>query len=151
MNFILGHVGDNCPCSLLWRYNDRDGVTNHQTDDCLLNRLFRRRSKTPSKLRVTDLCLGNSPVTGDFPAQRASKAENYSIWWHHHVYWFQVSSFRYINATCNIKTSHTACCRVLIDRFVSTVRNKDTIGRHISEAILMNVNSVYMPHCEIHN
>ena len=28
------------------------------------------------------LC-GNSPVTGEFPAQRASIAENVSIWWRH--------------------------------------------------------------------
>ena len=28
------------------------------------------------KLRVTGLCEGNSPVTGEFPAQRASNAEN---------------------------------------------------------------------------
>ena len=27
------------------------------------------------------------PVTGEFPAQRASNAENVSIWWRHHVYW----------------------------------------------------------------
>ena len=27
---------------------------------------------------------GNSPVTGEFPAQRASNAENVSIWWRHH-------------------------------------------------------------------
>ena len=31
------------------------------------------------------LCAGNSPVTGEFPAQRASYAENISIWWRHHV------------------------------------------------------------------
>ena len=30
------------------------------------------------------LCAGNSPVTGEFPAQRASNAENVSIWWRHH-------------------------------------------------------------------
>ena len=30
------------------------------------------------------LC-GNSPVTGEFPAQMASNAENFSIWWRHHV------------------------------------------------------------------
>ena len=46
----------------------------------------RRRSKKTAKLRVTGLCEGNSPVTGEFPAQRASKAENVSIWWRHHVY-----------------------------------------------------------------
>ena len=51
----------------------------------VLNRLFRRRSKKISKLRVTGLCEGNSLVTGEFPAQRASDAENGSIQWRHHV------------------------------------------------------------------
>ena len=41
----------------------------------LLNRLFRRRLKNTPKLRVTRLCEGNSPVIGEFPAQRASNAE----------------------------------------------------------------------------
>ena len=40
-------------------------------------------NKKTSKLRVTGLCEGNSPVTGEFPAQRASNAENVSIWWRH--------------------------------------------------------------------
>ena len=35
--------------------------------------------KKKSKLRVTGLCAGNSPVTDEFPAQRASNAENVSI------------------------------------------------------------------------
>ena len=34
--------------------------------------------------RVTGLCAGNSPVTGEFLAQMASNAENDSIWWRHH-------------------------------------------------------------------
>ena len=68
---------------LAWRQNGRDGVSNHQPHDCLLNRSFRRRSKT-SKLRVTCLSEGNSPVIGEFPEQRASIAENVSIWWRHH-------------------------------------------------------------------
>ena len=70
--------------TLQWRHNGPDGVSNHQPYDCLLNRLFRRTSKKTSKLRVIGLCEGNSPVTGEFPAQRASNAENYSIWWRHH-------------------------------------------------------------------
>ena len=37
-----------------------------------------------SKLRITGICGGNSPVTGEFPAQRASNVENISIWWRHH-------------------------------------------------------------------
>ena len=67
-----------------WRHNERDGVSNHQPHDCLLNRLFRRRSKKTSNLCVTGLCEGNSPGTGEFPAQRASHAENVSIWWRHY-------------------------------------------------------------------
>ena len=47
--------------SLQWRHNDHDRVSNHQPHGCLLNRLFRRRSKKTSKLRVTGLCVGNSP------------------------------------------------------------------------------------------
>ena len=67
--------------SLHWRHNGHDSVSNHKPHDCLLNRLFRRRSKKISKFRVTGLCAGNSPETGEFPAQMASKAENVSIWW----------------------------------------------------------------------
>ena len=39
--------------------------------------------KNTSKLRVNGRCAGNSPVTGEFPAQMASSAENVSIWWRH--------------------------------------------------------------------
>ena len=69
---------------LQWRHNGRDGVSNHQPHDSLLNRLFGRRSKKTSKFRVTGLCAGNSPVTGEFPAQMTSNAENVPIWWRHH-------------------------------------------------------------------
>ena len=61
-----------------------DGISNHQPHDCLLNRLFRRKSKKTSKLRVTGLCEGDSLATGEFTAQRASNAENVSIKWRHH-------------------------------------------------------------------
>ena len=47
--------------SLRWRHNRRDCVSYHQPHGSLLNRLFRRRSKKTSKLRVTGLCAGNSP------------------------------------------------------------------------------------------
>ena len=75
----------NIPSPLRYRHNGCDGVSNHQPHDCLLNRSFRRRSKKTPKLRVTGLCEGNSPVTGEFPSQRASNAENASIWWRHHA------------------------------------------------------------------
>ena len=69
---------------LHWRHNGRDGVSNHQPHHCLLNRLFRPRSRKTSKLHVTGLCAGNSPVTGEFPAQMASSGEDVSIRWRHH-------------------------------------------------------------------
>ena len=78
-------LGNDRTPTLQSRHNRCDGVSNHQPHDCLLNLLFRRRSKKRSKLRVTGLCAGNSPVTGEFPAQMASKAENVSIWWRHDV------------------------------------------------------------------
>ena len=71
--------------SLKWRRNGREGGSNHQPYCCLLNNSFRRRSKKTSKLRVTCLCAGNSPVTGEFPAQMSSNAENVFISWRHHT------------------------------------------------------------------
>ena len=75
---------------LQWCHHERDGVSNHRRLDCLLTRLFRRRSKKTSNLRVTGLCEGNSTVTSEFPSQRASNAENASIWWLNHAI---ISSF----------------------------------------------------------
>ena len=66
--------------SLQWCHNERDGVSYHQLQDCLLNRLFRCRSNKTSKLSVTGLCVGNSPATGEFPTQRASNAEKCFHW-----------------------------------------------------------------------
>ena len=48
--------------TLQWRHSERDGVSNHQPHNYLFNRLFKRRTKKTSKLRVTGLCEGNSPV-----------------------------------------------------------------------------------------
>ena len=69
---------------LRWRHNERCGVSNHRRLHRLLNRLSRRRSQKISKLRVTGLGEGNSPVTGEFPTPVASNAENASIWCRHH-------------------------------------------------------------------
>ena len=85
----------NAKKTLQWCHNGRDGVSSHQPHECLLNRLFGRRSKKTSKLRVTGLCEGNSPMTGEFPAQRTSNAENVSIWWRHHGWPFKSRSRLY--------------------------------------------------------
>ena len=83
--------------SLQWRHNGHDSVSNHQPHDCLLNRLFRRRSKKTSKLHGTGLCVQNSPGTGEFPTQMASNMENASIWWCHHVNQMIVLFWHHIN------------------------------------------------------
>ena len=85
-DYVYRHIGFRYdpPYSLQWRHNGCGSVSSRQPHDCLLNRLFRRRSKKTSKLRVTGLCVGNSPGTGEFPAQITSNAENVSIWWRHH-------------------------------------------------------------------
>ena len=70
--------------TLRWRHNDHDSVSNHQPHGCLFNRLFGCKSKKTSKLRVTGLLCREFTGTGEFPAQRASYAENVSIWWRHH-------------------------------------------------------------------
>ena len=77
--------------SLQWRHNGQGSVSNHQPHDCLLNRLFRHRSNKTLKLRVT----------GEFPTQMVSNAENVFIWWRHHVIgpwemwpYFQICDFQ---------------------------------------------------------
>ena len=77
--------------TLQLRHNGRDSVSDRQLHDCLLNRLFRRRSKKTPKL--TGLCAGKSPGNGEFPAQMSSNAENVSIWWHHQC------GLRYVGAS----------------------------------------------------
>ena len=42
--------------ALQWRHNAHDGVSNNRRLDCLIKRLFRRRSRETSKLRATGLC-----------------------------------------------------------------------------------------------
>ena len=76
IDVLLCFVVDSNRC----RHNESDGVSNLQPHHRLLNRFFRRKSK----LRVTGLCDGNSPVTGELPARRTSNAENVFIWWRHH-------------------------------------------------------------------
>ena len=60
-------------------YDGHDGVSNHQPYDCL------QIKDNISKVHVSGLCEGISPVTGEFPPQRTSNTENVSIWWRHHV------------------------------------------------------------------
>ena len=113
--------------SLQWRHNERDGVSNHQPCDCLLNCLFRRISKKTSKLRVTGLCAGNSPVTGKFPAQRASNAKNVSIWWRHHVVlWWQQAGCKTLQEVISIFSKNIPS----IASFPLTLEHQSHFCRH---------------------
>ena len=73
LNCLGGH------CSLQWRHNEHDGVSNHQPHDCLLNRLFKAQIKENIK------APRHWPLCGEFtghrwiPAQRTSNAENVSM------------------------------------------------------------------------
>ena len=85
----LLNIIDNTNCCWLTSDHDSDvimgAMASQITSLTIVYRLFRSRSKKTSKLRVTGHCAGNSPVTGEFPAQMTSNAENVSIWWRHHV------------------------------------------------------------------
>ena len=84
----MGVVGTPIGASGWWHYNDiiMSAMASQIISlECLFNCLFRRRSKKTSKLRVTGLCEGNSPITGEFPSQRVTKAGKVSSWWRHHV------------------------------------------------------------------
>ena len=55
--------------TLQWRHNESYGISNHQHLDCLLNCLFRRRSKHQSSASLAfakgiQRCLVNSPHKG---------------------------------------------------------------------------------------
>ena len=69
---------------LQWRHYERDGVSNHQPCDCLLNRLFnvqiKENIKAPRHWPLWGEFTGNRWITH----KRASNAENVSIWWRHH-------------------------------------------------------------------
>ena len=106
---LIGLLGT----TLQWCHNGCDGISNHQPRDCLLNRLFRRRLKKTTKLHVTGLCVGNSPVTGEFPAQMASNTENVSIWWHH--YWFSYD--------CHTSKCIWKCCLHNVGHFVLVLKH----------------------------
>ena len=98
--------------SLLWCHNDHGGISNHQPHGCLLNCLFRRKSKKTSKLRITDLCAENSPGTGEFPTQMASNMENVSIWWRHHVvpWWHMCRACYYAKMNNDaMQSTHFTC------------------------------------------
>ena len=111
--------------SLQWRHNGHDSVSSHQPHSCLLNYWFTRRSKKISKLCITGLCAGNSPETGEFPAQMASNAEIF---------------FHLMTSPCVLKKS---CCSSS-----GIVQNMHGNGRNVTRdplAVIQNELSAFFP------
>ena len=57
--------------TLQWRHNGHYGISNHQPDDLFTQLFIQVQIKKISMLCVTGLCVGNSTVTSEFPAQMA--------------------------------------------------------------------------------
>ena len=68
-------------CIIQCSHKERNGVSNHRHLDLystVCSGADQRKHQS-----TACLCKGNSPVTGEFPAQRVNNAENVSIWWRH--------------------------------------------------------------------
>ena len=70
--------------TLQWRHNECGGVSNQRRLGCLLNRLFRRRSKKMSMFRVTGLCEGIHRWSVNSPHKWPVTRKMFFIWWRHH-------------------------------------------------------------------
>ena len=98
-----------------------------------------RRLKKTSKLRVTGLCEGNSPVTGEFPAQRASDTENVFFWWSHHDGGKMPQEFGCaLYIACHYKTFSMLCihyCNAICGIMFhwSILEHNKTFGSHLKK------------------
>ena len=135
MSLPLGYKQEELPPiqALRWRHKERDSVSNHQPHHCLLKkkRLFRRRSKKISKLRVTGLCVGNSPGPVNSPHNRPVTRKQFlfddvimgcellnlfsclwaSPWWVYIIYihhiWQVTGEYKWFNVTTCTKNKNT--------------------------------------------
>ena len=142
----------DCAWTLQWHHNGCDGVSNHQPHDCLLSRLFRRRSKKTSKLRVTGICAGNSPVTSEFPAQRASDAEYASIWWRHHEILMQFCKLiryclEHLSARSVRVSRHMHIIITMMSHGRSGVSNHGQLDYLSNSMVIMIKENIKYPHC----
>ena len=116
--------------ALQWRHKECDGVSNHRHLESLLKRLFRRRSKKISKLRIIGLREGNPTVTGGFPSQKASNAKK----------------FRFddviVDRRCNdFVPNHSELMRKCGSQGVKLI-----ILRYLAMKVYMNANNVNLQH-----
>ena len=79
------HLLEKIPC-IHYSYVIMGAIASQITSPAIVYAtVYSCANQSKSKLRVTVLGAGNSPVTGEFPTQMASNAENVFIWWRHHV------------------------------------------------------------------
>ena len=83
----LVHKGKNPHCEVIM------GAMASQSTSLTIvySTVYSKERKHQSSVLLA-ICAGNSPMTGEFPAQMASNAENVSIWWRHHAKESAVSS-----------------------------------------------------------
>ena len=129
---------------LQWHHNECDSVSNHRRLHCLVNCWFRGRSKIIPKLRSTGLWEGNSPVTGEFHALKASNAGNVSISWRHHGVWFYLSIQHHrilaiwFAAPCSIHTCESGLILGLPSQWEMALLSNDVshwLGANVESAL----------------
>ena len=88
-------------CALQWRHNERDRVSNHRRLDCLLLPFVQSQIKENIKAPCHWPLWGEFTGDSEFPAQRASNAENVPILCCHHgmkiIWWNGPRTFRQTN------------------------------------------------------
>ena len=110
-----------------WHYNDvimttmASQITSLTT---VYSTVYSGTDKKTSKLRVTGLCAGNSPATSEFPAERASNAENVTIWWRHRVFYVLHKPNRQKVLQCHKEKVTSASPEIDIHGCYSLVKNR---------------------------
>ena len=92
--FVLRNDSNTLMINLLWHiqllaWHNNDVIMSEMASEItslkiVYSSVCSRADKKTSKLSITGLCEGISPVTGEFLAQRTSNTNNISIWWRHH-------------------------------------------------------------------
>ena len=93
-------------------------------------RLCRRRSKKISKLRDNGLGAGNSPLTGEFPAQSANYAEMFPSWTSSWMSWISGMTF---HISMSVTVNHTAITRLRSYRHYVTSKIYPCLSVHNSD------------------
>ena len=112
---------------LKWRHNERNDGSNHQRHDCVLNRLFRRRSKKTPKIDVSHW-LG---------ASLESALSLYYSWMPHYLMMWIFKQMRRPIALCGDRLYRQQICNS-VERFSALASDVSSLQR----IILSNANSM---------